>query len=106
MKDNISIVITNACQKIVDESWHQLNKIWVHKGSQIYNGSMKSWLKDDDIEISSTQNEGKSVVAKRFLRILKNKTYKYMTSISKNIYIDKLYYIINQYNNTCHYNEA
>ena len=106
LKDKISIAITNACQKIVDESWHQLNKIWVHKGSQIYNGSMKSWLKDDDIEISSTQNEGKSVVAKRFLRILKNKIYKYMTSISKNIYIDKLYYIINQYNNTCHYNEA
>ena len=38
----------------------------------------------------STTNEGKSVVAERFIRTLKNKIYKYMTSISKNVYIDKL----------------
>ena len=47
-------------------------------------------------------NEGKSVVAKRFIRTLKNKTYKYMTAISKNIYIDTLDDIINEYNNTYH----
>ena len=48
----------------------------------------------------STHNEGKSVVAKRFIRTLKNKIYKYMTSIPKNVYIDKLYDIVNEYNNT------
>ena len=47
-------------------------------------------------------NEGKSVIAKRFFRTLKNKIYKYMTSISKNVYIDKLDYIVNKYNNTYH----
>ena len=47
-------------------------------------------------------NEGKSVAAKRFIRTLKNKTYKYMTAISKNIYIDTLDDIINEYNNTYH----
>ena len=46
----------------------------------------------------STHNEGKSVIAERFIRILKNKTYKYMTSISKNVYIDKLDNIVNKYN--------
>ena len=48
----------------------------------------------------STHNEEISVVAKRFNRTLKNKIYKYMTSISKNVYIDKLDHIVNKYNNT------
>ena len=50
----------------------------------------------------STHNEGKSIVAERFIRILKNKVYKYMTSVSKNVYIDKLDDIVNKYNNTYH----
>ena len=50
----------------------------------------------------STYNEGKSVVAERFIRTLKNKIYKYITSISKNVYIDKLDDIVNEYNNTYH----
>ena len=50
----------------------------------------------------SRHNEGKSVVAERFIRTLKNKVYKYMTSISKNVYIDKLDDIVNEYNNTYH----
>ena len=62
------------------------NKIWVDKGSEFYNKSMKSWLEKDNIEMYSTHNEGKSVVAERFIRTLKNKTYKYMTSISKDVY--------------------
>ena len=61
---------------------------------------MKFWLQDNDIEMYSTHNEGKSVVAEQFVRILKNKIYKYMTSVSKNVYIDKLADIINKYNNT------
>ena len=47
-------------------------------------------------------NEGKSVVVESFIRTLKTKIYKYMTSISKNVYIDKLDDIANVYNNTCH----
>ena len=50
----------------------------------------------------STHNEGKSVVAERFVRTLKSKIYKYMTSISKNVYIDKLNDIVDEYNNTYH----
>ena len=57
---------------------------------------MKSWLQDNDIE---THNEGKSVVLERFIRTLKNQIYEYMTSISKNLYIDKLDDIVNEYNN-------
>ena len=50
----------------------------------------------------SAQNEGKSVVAERFIRTLTNKIYIYLTSISKNVYIDKLDDIVNEYNNTYH----
>ena len=50
---------------------------------------MKSWLKND-IEMYSTLNEGQSAVGERYIRTIKNKIYKYMTSISKNVYIDQL----------------
>ena len=50
----------------------------------------------------SANNEGKSVIAERFIRTLKNKIYKYMTSISKNVYIDKIDDIVKEYNNTYH----
>ena len=63
---------------------------------------MKSWLKKSDLEMHSTHRERKSAVAKRFIRTLKNKISKYMTSISKNLYIDKLDDVVNKYNNTYH----
>ena len=63
---------------------------------------MKSWLEKNDIEMNSTHDEGKSVVAERFIRTLKNKIYKYMIPISKNVYIDTLDDIVNEYNNTYH----
>ena len=50
----------------------------------------------------STHNEGKSVVAEIFIRTLKNKVYKHMTSVSKYVYIDKLDDTVNEYNNTYH----
>ena len=59
---------------------------------------MKSWLEKNDIEMYSTHNEQKSVVAERFIRTIKNKIYKHMTSISKNVYIDKLDDIVQKYN--------
>ena len=63
---------------------------------------MKSWLEKNGIETYSTHNERKCVITERFIRTLKNKIYKYMTSVSKNIYIDKLHNIVNKYNNTFH----
>ena len=56
---------------------------------------MLVWLKGNDIEMYSIYNEGKSVVAERFIRILKTKIYKYITSISKNVYIGKLDNVVN-----------
>ena len=88
-----------AFQKILDESSRREgckpNKIWVDKGSKFYNRSIKSWLEKNAIERHSRHSERKSVIAERFIRTLKNKIYKYMTSISINVYIDKLDKIIN-----------
>ena len=59
-------------------------------------------MKINNIEIYSTYNEGKSVVAERFIRTLKNKIFKHMTAISRNVYFDVLDNIVNKYNNTVH----
>ena len=80
LKEKKGVTITNDFQKTLDES----NRNRIH------------------IEMYSTQNEGKSVIAKRFIRTLKNKIYKYMTSVSKNVYIDKLDDLVNKYNNADH----
>ena len=81
LKDKKGIAITNAFQKILDESNCKPNKIWVDKGSEFYNRYLKSWLEDNDTEMYSTHNEGKSVVAERVIKTLKNKIYKYVTSV-------------------------
>ena len=59
-------------------------------------------MKINNIEMYSTYNERESVVAVRFIRALKNKIFKHMTSISKNVYFDVLDDIVNKYNNTVH----
>ena len=87
--------VTNAFQKILDESKRKANKIWVDKDNEFYNRSMKSWLEKSDVEMYSAHDEGKSVIARRFIRTLKNKIYKYMSSVSKNVYIDNLAFIVN-----------
>ena len=102
LKDKKGATITNAFQSILKKSNRKSNKIWVDKGNEFYNNSFKKWLQGNDIVMYSTHNEGKSVVAERFIRTLKNKIYKYMTSISRNVYIDKLNDIVNEYNNTYH----
>ena len=102
LKEEKGIAITNSFQKILKESNRKPNKILVDKGSEFYKSSVKSWLEKNDIEMYSTDNEGKSVAAETFVKTLKNKFYKYMTSISKNLYIDKLDDIVNKYNDTCH----
>ena len=58
--------------------------------SEFYNNFFKDFLKTNNIEMYSTYNEGKSVVAERFIRTLKNKIFKHMTAISRHVYFDVL----------------
>ena len=98
-KDKKGVTIINAFQKILDNSKRKPNQIWVDKSSEFYNSSFKKSLKDNDIEIYSRHNEGKSVVAQRFIRILKNKIYKHMTAVSKTACFDQLHDVVNEYKN-------
>ena len=98
LKDKKGISIVNAFNKIIKQSKRKPNKIWVDQGSQFYNRIFKKWLSDNDIIMYSTFNEGKSVVAERFIRTLKNKLYKHMTATGKNVYYDVLDDVVNEYN--------
>ena len=101
IKDKKGISIVNAFKKIISEGLKP-NKIWVDQGSEFYNNAFTDFLKINNTEMYSTYNEGKSVVAERFIGTLKNKFFKYMTAFSKNIYFDALDDIANKYNNTVH----
>ena len=102
IKDKKGASIVNAFQSILNSSKRKPTKIWADHGSEFYNSVFKTFLKDNDIEMHSTHNEGKSFVAERFIRTLKNKIYKHMTIAGKNIYFNALDDIIDTYNNTWH----
>ena len=102
LKDKKGISIFNAFDKIIKQSETKPNKIWVDQGSEFYNNYFKKWLSDNNIIMYSTYNEGKSVVAERFIRTLKNKLYEHMTATGKNIYYDVLDDVVNEYNNAKH----
>ena len=78
------------------------NKIWIDQGSKFYNNSFKDLLKINNIEMYSTCNERKSVVAEGFIRTLKNKMFKHMTATLKIFFFNVLDDIVNKYNNTVH----
>ena len=102
LKDKKGISIVNAFNKIIKQSNRKPNKIWVDQGGEFYNNVFEKWLSDNDINIYSTYNEGKSVVAERFIRTLKNKLYKHMTATGKNLYFDVSDDVVNKYSNTKH----
>ena len=101
LKDKKGISIVNAFDKIIKQSNRKPNKIWVDQGGEFYNNVFKKWLSDNDIIMYLTYNEGKSVVAERFIRTLKNKLYKHMTATGKKVYY-VLDDVVNKYNNTKH----
>ena len=100
LKDKKGTSVVKGFEKIVNESGRQPNKIWVDQGSEFYNKTFKNWLMSEGIEMYSTYNEGKSVVTERFIRTLKNKLYKHMTAIGKNVYWNVLDDVVDKYNDT------
>ena len=102
LKDKKGVSIVNAFNKIIKQSNRKPNKIWVDQGGEFYNNVFKEWLSDNDIIMYSTYNEGKSVVAERFIGTLKNKLYKHMTATGKSVCYDVLDDVVNKYNNTKH----
>ena len=87
-KKGVSIVSKYAFQSAFKKSNRKPNKIWVDQGSEFYNNHFKKWIKKNKIEMYSTHNFGKYVIAERFIKTLKHKIYKHMTAISKNVYFN------------------
>ena len=102
LKDKKGTTIVNAFQNFLNNSKKKPNEIWVDQGSVFYNNVFKKWLKDNNIDMYSKHNEINSVVAEKFIRTLKNKVYKHMTAVSKNMYFDVLDDIADKYNNAYH----
>ena len=74
-KEKKLVTILNAFQKMLNNSKSKPNRIWVDEGSEFYDNSFKKWLNDNDIGMHSTHNEGKFVVAERFIRTLKKQDF-------------------------------
>ena len=102
LKNKKSASIVNAFQKILEKSGRKPNKIWVDQRGEFYNCDFKKWLTSNDISMYSRYNEERSVIAVRFIKTLKNKLYKHMTAVSRNVYYDVLDDIVDKYNNTWH----
>ena len=75
---------------ILDKLKRKPNKIWIDQDSESYNNSFKNLLKENNIEMHSTYNEGNSGLAERFLKTLKNKIYKHITTMSKYVHFNVL----------------
>ena len=104
IKDKKGSSIVNTFKKIISKrsesdskGRRKPNKVWVDQGSEFYNKYFKEFLKVKNIEMYSAHNKGKSDVAERFIRTLKNKIFEHMAAISKNVYFDVLDDIVNKY---------
>ena len=101
LKDKRGITNVNAFQKVISKG-RKPNKIWVYQAGEFHNLLFKRFLKTNNIEMYSTYNERKSVFAEKFIRIMKNKIFKHMTAVSKNVDFPLLDDIVNKYNITVH----
>ena len=91
LKDKIGISIVNAFQKVISKE-RKPNKIWVDQGGKFYNNLFKRFPKINSIEMYSTQNEGKSVIAERFIKTLKKKLK--ISQLFQNMFISMCYTIL------------
>ena len=94
--------VLNAFIEIVNESNLKPNKLWVDEGREFYNKFRQEWLNNNDILMFFTHKEGKSVI-ERFIKTLKSKTYKKMTSNDKKSYLPYLNKLVAQFNNSYHH---
>ena len=87
MKDQKCRTVIHGFIELVNESNCKPNKVWVDQGKEFYNSPMQKWLDDNDILMYSTHNDGKFVVAERFIKTLKGKISKGMTANDSKSYL-------------------
>ena len=95
LKDKRGTTVVNAFQKIISKG-RKPNKICVDQGDEFYNNLFKKFLKINNVDMYSNYNEEKSVAVKRLIKTLKNKIFKHMAAVSKNVYFDVFDDIVNK----------
>ena len=93
----------NASIKIVNECNRKQNRLCVDQGREFYNKLMQEWLDKNDILMYSKHNEGKSLIAERFIETLKAKICKKMTANDSKSYLAYLNKLVDLYNNSYHH---
>ena len=96
--------VKNAFERIVKRAKSTPHKLWTDMGGEFYNRVLKSYLKEHDIELYSTYNEGKAVMAERVIRTIKEKMYRMRTDAKKktNTWKPLLIQAVNKYNDSVH----
>lgn len=102
LKNKTGKSITEAFTEIVAGSKRKPDKLWVDKGTEFYNRTFRDWLKENEIDMYSTHNEGKAVVVERFNRTIKTWMWKYFTANSTRRYFDALPELLRRYNHSVH----
>ena len=102
-KDKKGKIVLNAFIEIVNESNRKPNKLWADQGREFYNKLMQERLDNNYILMYSTHNEGKSVIAERFIKTLKAKIYKEVTANDSKSYLPYLNKLVDEYNNNYHH---
>ena len=100
LKNKKGKTFLNAFIEIVNESNRNRNRLWVDQGKEFYNKRVPEWLDNNDNLIYSTRNEGKSVIAERFIKALKAKLYKKMAANDSKYYLNYFNKLVEQHNNT------
>ena len=95
--------VPNAFIETVNESNRKPNKLWVDQGREFRNKLMQEWLDNNDILMYWTHNEGKTIIAERFIKTLKTKIYKKMAASDSKSYLPYLNKLVDEYNNTYHH---
>ena len=98
-----SKTVLNTFIEIANESNRKPNKLWVDQGREIYNKLMQEQFGNNDILMYLKYNEGKSVIAERFIKTLKTKIYKKMTANNTKSCLSYLNKLVDQYYNTYHH---
>ena len=97
LKDKKDKTVLNAFMEIVNGSNRKPNKLWVDQGREFYKKLLQEWLDNNDILMNSTHNEGKLVIAERFIKTLKS--LKKMTANDSKSYLSYLNKLADEYNN-------
>ena len=90
MKDKKRVSTVNTFETVLRNLKRKPNKIWVDQGREFYNSQFKKFFKESNIQMYSICNERKYVVAETIFKTLKNRIYKHMADVSKNVYFDVL----------------